>query len=89
MRLGLQVPSNMLYLVVNVWTLTGRCRLHGALIDWFRCRQTMIVSSSGMFTSISGRELMPSPLQLRCVEHNGINSRSASCPCALRMPFAK
>ena len=34
--LDLQMPSTVLYVVVNVWTLTGQCRLHGALIDWFR-----------------------------------------------------
>jgi len=34
--LDMQVPSTVLYLTVNVWTLTGQCRLHGALIDWFR-----------------------------------------------------
>ena len=31
-----QVPSNVLYLGVNAWTLAGYCRLHGALIDWFK-----------------------------------------------------
>ena len=33
--LDMQVPSTVLYLAVNVWTLAGQCRLHGALIDWF------------------------------------------------------
>ena len=35
-RLPEQVPNVTLYLGVNVWTLTGRCRLHGPIIDWFR-----------------------------------------------------
>ena len=41
LKLALQVPSNVLYLAVNAWTLAGHCRLHGALIDWFRCRRTI------------------------------------------------
>ncbi len=54
-RLVVQVPSNILYLAVNAWTLAGYCRLNGALIDWFKCVPTISVSmhSCKMIKSLS------------------------------------